>query len=85
MSDVSTGTIVVGFIGVLLTALTTLIGALLLNIKATIDSVDERLRMLNGKVGRLEQWRDDHLDQDAKDFDRVKEMIENCPAKRELS
>ena len=83
MSDLSTGTIVVGLIGVLLTALTTLSGAVLLNIKNTVESVDERLRQLNGKVGRLEQWRDDHLKQDQTNLDHIKELIENCPSRSE--
>ena len=61
MSDLSTGTIVVGLIGVLLTALTTLSGAVLLNIKNTVESVDERLRQLNGKVGRLEDRKSTRL------------------------
>ena len=83
MNDLSIGTIIVGLIGVLLTALTTLSGAVLLNIKNTVESVDERLRQLNGKVGRLEQWRDDHLKQDQTNLDHIKELIENCPSRSE--
>ena len=83
MNDISTGTIVVGLIGVLMSALMTGISGLLLNIKTTVDSVDDRLRTLNGKVGRLEQWRDDHLKQDQTNLDHIKELIENCPSRSE--
>ena len=46
--------------------------------------IRKQLQMLNGRLGRLEQWKEDHEGQEEKDLRYIEKMIESCPAKRDL-
>ena len=41
-----------------------------------------QLQTLNGRMGKLEQWRDDHKEQEETNMEHLKELIESCPVKR---
>ena len=46
--------------------------------------IRQQLQTLNGRMGRLEQWRDDHKEQEEKNIRHLEQLIESCPAKRDL-
>ena len=45
--------------------------------------IRKQLQTLNGRMGRLEQWKEDHKEQEEKDLRHLEQLIDNCPAKRD--
>ena len=46
--------------------------------------IRSQLQTLNGRMGKLEQWKEDHKDQEDRNIEHLEKRIDQCPAWKEL-
>ena len=45
--------------------------------------IRKQLQTLNGRLVKLEQWKEDHKEQEDKNLEHIGKLIEQCPARKE--